>query len=121
MRVSRYLFLGVLGCVTMRATPAIAQQPQGAIVGKIAERGTGSPLQDAMIVIVGTQRGTRSGPDGRYRIGNLEPGTYNVRVSRIGYSAANRPVTVATGDVPVDFQLAETAVTIDQVVVSATG
>jgi hypothetical protein len=85
------------------------------------DRGTGTPLTDAMIVIVGTQRGTRSGPDGRYRIPNLDAGTYNVRVSRLGYTAATRPVTVATGDVTVDFQLGETAVTIDEVVVSATG
>jgi TonB-linked SusC/RagA family outer membrane protein len=121
MKVSKILLLGVLGSVTMRPNPAVAQQPQGAIVGRIVERGTGTPLQDAMIVIVGTQRGTRSGPDGRYRVGNLDPGSYTLRVSRLGYQAVTRPITVASADVPVDFQLAETAVTIDEVVVSATG
>ncbi|MFL5613317.1 MAG: SusC/RagA family TonB-linked outer membrane protein [Gemmatimonadaceae bacterium] len=120
MHVSRTALVGMLGA-TLCAATALAQQPQSAIAGRVMDRGTGTPLQDAMIVIVGTQRGTRSGPDGRYRIPNLDAGTYNVRVSRLGYTAATRSVTVTTGDVTVDFQLGETAVTIDEVVVSATG
>lgn len=104
----------------LAALPAAAQQT-GAIVGRVTDRGSGTPIADANIVIVGTNRGSRTNDQGQYRIAGLSAGTYSVRVIRLGYLAATRPVTVTSGDATADFQLGEAAVTIDEVVVSATG
>lgn len=101
---------------------AAAGAQQSAIVGTITDRGTGTPVSDANVTLVGTQRGTRTGQDGKFRLPSVAAGTYSVRVSRLGYGAATRPVTVpATGDVTLDIQLSVSAATIEEVVVTATG
>ena len=103
-------------------TTAMAGAQQGAIVGTITDRGSGNPVSDANIVLAGTPRGARTGLDGKYRIAGVGAGSYTVRVSRLGYGAATRQVTVAaSGDVTVDFQLGVSAATIEEVVVTATG
>ena len=113
------LLLGAL------ASPLAAQQqaPQtGTIIGRVLDRNTGQPVSEANVVIVGTTRGGRTGEDGRYRITGVTPGTHPVRVTRLGYTAETRPANVAVGqDASVDFQIGQTAVQIDEVVVTATG
>lgn len=104
----------------LAALPAAAQQT-GAIVGRVTDGSSGNPIADANIAIVGTTRGSRTNEQGRYRIGGVPAGTYTVRVVRLGYLAATRQVTVADGEVTADFQVAPAAVTIEQVVVTATG
>ena len=114
--------LAALACVALSAVLAGAQQPRSAITGRITERGSNTPIADANIIIVGTQRGARTDDNGAYRIVDIAPGTYTLRVARLGYSAANRQVTVEAGaNSTVDFVLQSSAVQIDQVVVTATG
>jgi TonB-dependent starch-binding outer membrane protein SusC len=108
-------------CAVVLLSSATAGAQQGVIVGRVTERTSGALISDATIVVLGTQRGARTADDGRYRIAGLPSGSYQVRVNRIGYAALTQSVTVATGDVTADFRLEPTAVTIDEVVVSATG
>src|SRR4051812_39974051 len=110
----------VCATVVLASATAAAQQ-QGSVVGRVTERASGQNIADATVLIVNTQRGSRTGEDGRYRIANVPAGTYQVRVNRIGYAAVTQNVTVTTGDATLDFRLEPTAVTIDEVVVSATG
>jgi TonB-linked SusC/RagA family outer membrane protein len=113
------LLLGTL------ASPLAAQQQQpqtGTIVGRVMDRTTGQPVAEANVVIVGSTRGGRTSEQGRYRVSGVPPGTHQVRVTRLGYSAETRPATVAAGqEISVDFQVGPTAVQIDEVVVTATG
>jgi TonB-linked SusC/RagA family outer membrane protein len=113
------LLLGAL------ASPLSAQQQQpqsGTIVGRVLDRAGGQPIAEANVVIVGSTRGGRTGAEGRYRIGGVPVGTHQVRVTRLGYTAETRPATIAAGqEVTVDFQVGQTAVQIDEVVVTATG
>jgi TonB-dependent starch-binding outer membrane protein SusC len=109
----------VVASVVLHTAEVGAQQ--GAIVGRVLDKSGGGPITDASVLIVNTQRGARTGEDGRYRIAGIQPGTYQVRVNRIGYGAMTQSATVSSGDVTVDFRLEPTAVTIDEVVVSATG
>ncbi|HEY7232585.1 MAG TPA: SusC/RagA family TonB-linked outer membrane protein [Gemmatimonadaceae bacterium] len=114
--------LASLACATLCAGVANAQQQRPAIVGRVTERGSNSPIPDANVVIVGMQRGARTDENGSYRIADLAPGTYTLRVTRLGYSASARQITVAAaGNATVDFLLQSSAVQIDQVVVTATG
>jgi TonB-linked SusC/RagA family outer membrane protein len=104
------------------ASAAHAQQQRPAIVGRVTERGSNTPIADANVILAGTQRGGRTDENGTFRIADLTPGTYAVRVTRLGYSAATKQVTVAeSGNATADFVLQTSAVQIDQVVVTATG
>ena len=109
-------------CSALLAGTTIAQQPRAAIAGRVTETGSQNPLPDANVAITGTQRGARTDARGQYRIPDVAPGTYTVRVTRLGYAAASRQVTIAGSDnATVDFVLQSAAVEIDQVVVTATG
>jgi TonB-dependent starch-binding outer membrane protein SusC len=97
-----------------------AQEEMGGVRGQVVEARTGEPVANAQILLEGTTRGTLTGRDGQFRIGELRPGTYTVRVRSIGYRSARaevqvRPETFAD----LDFTLRVTAVPLDEVV--ATG
>ena len=120
MRVFRRSAILLLG---MLALPrAGLAQETGVIEGRVTEVGTGNPVSDAAVSLVGTNRGIFTGPDGSFRLGSVRPGELSVRVSRLGYGAVPRPVSLAAGATArLDVQLAPAAVIIDEVVVTATG
>ena len=122
MRGTWKSLLTLLALATTVATGAGAQERRAAIVGRVTERGTDAPIADANVVIVGAQRGTRTDQNGTYRITDVAPGSYTIRVLRLGYGSSSRLVNVTgTTDVTADFVLQTSAVEIDQVVVTATG
>ena len=117
-RVSVLLPLFVLALLPAGAT---AQQT-GAVVGQVLERASRTPIASAAVGIVGAIQGARTNEEGRYRIVGIRPGAYQVRVTRLGYGAETKSVTVVAGqEVTVDFDMASSAVRIDEVVVTATG
>src|SRR5687767_3535939 len=113
--------LGILALSLLALARTGLAQDTGILEGRVTEAG-GGPVPDALIAIVGTNRGTRSGEDGQYRLANLRVGDVSVRVTRLGYAAVSRPVTIAAGQTArLDVQLAAAAVIIDEVVITATG
>lgn len=117
----RAALAAAVGLASLAGT-APAQQTGSAIAGRIAEEGTNAPISDANIVIATTQRGGRSDARGQYRIGDVPPGTYTVRVTRLGYTPSTRTVTVvANATATLDFTLSAAAAQIDQIIVTATG
>ncbi|MBC8045089.1 MAG: carboxypeptidase-like regulatory domain-containing protein, partial [Rhizobacter sp.] len=60
----------------------------GKLTGTVIDARTKEPLAGASVVIEGTRLGARADADGNYTILNIQPGTYRVRVSYIGYQAA---------------------------------
>lgn len=119
MRVLWKTILAGLACPVAFVAAGAQQGPT--ITGHVTEKATDRPIGDANVVIVGTTRGARTDAQGEYRITNVTPGTYTIRVTRLGYTAAARSVTVAAPGATVDFQLGQTAATIDAVTVTATG
>ncbi|HVZ78231.1 MAG TPA: carboxypeptidase regulatory-like domain-containing protein, partial [Gemmatimonadaceae bacterium] len=108
-------------CSALFAVAASAQQPS-AIVGHVTDKASNQPVSDANVTIVGTPRGARTGENGAYRIPNVTPGTYTVRVNRLGYGAVSQQVTVpAGGEVTADFQLVAATTRLEEVMVTATG
>ena len=119
--VCRSLLVSLTGAAII-AAGAGAQERRPAIVGRVTERGTDAPIMDASVVVVGTQRGGRTDRTGVYRIADVDPGSYTLRVMRLGYAASSRIINVTgTNDITADFVLQTSAVEIDQVVVTATG
>lgn len=103
------------------AGPAPAQG-SGTITGRVTDRATGAPLGDARVVLIGTQRDTRTNEAGQYRLTGVPPGAARVRVMRLGYSASLDSVQVTgAGEVTLDVALVATITRLDQVTVSATG
>ncbi len=60
---------------------------KGKIRGRVTDRATGEVLVGANVTIVGTTAGAASDVDGEYIIVNVDPGTYQLRASFIGYQA----------------------------------
>lgn len=111
------LLLGLLAFPVM----GLAQET-GVLEGRVTEVGSGNPVSDAAVTIVGTNRGVLTGPDGGFRLGSVRPGELSVRVSRLGYGAVTRPVSLTAGATArLDVQLSAAAVTLDEVVATATG
>lgn len=76
---------------------------------------------EATFTSTGIRRTVNTGADGRYRMIELEPGTYSVRASSIGFAAEEKQglVTVAGQNVQLDFTLRPAGVA-EQVTVSET-
>ncbi len=96
-------------------------QETGAIEGTVTDRSTLRPLTGAQVQVLGTNRGIVTDRDGQFRIANFAAGTYEVRVTYIGYRSETQEVQVVAGQtVQVDFPLASSAVALDEVVVTGT-
>src|SRR5690348_3609280 len=109
--------LGVLA-----ANAAVAQAQQATITGRITAQGSGEPLQESRVVLVGTSLFATATQDGRYTIRNVPAGSYTVRVLRVGYEEQKKPVQVATGEsLTLDFAMAPVVVKLTEVVTTATG
>jgi TonB-dependent starch-binding outer membrane protein SusC len=101
--------------------PAIAAAQQGAIAGRVIDSTSQNPLVSAQVQVLGTPRGAPTGDDGRFRIANLRPGVYQVRVVRLGYKAMTKTATVGNDVVELSFALSPVAVSLDEVITTATG
>jgi TonB-dependent SusC/RagA subfamily outer membrane receptor len=108
---------------TVAIVPLLAfAQQTGTITGRVTESGTGQPVADANVVVVGTTRGARTDAEGRYRIADVPAGTAQVRALRIGYSSTAQTVAIAAGGTnTADFALSTAAISLDRVLVTATG
>lgn len=70
----------------------------GKIAGRIIDRESGEGLPAVNVLVVGRQLGAATDPDGSYTIINCPPGTYQLRITIVGYT----PVTVNQVRVTVD-------------------
>ena len=99
-----------------------AQAQQGTISGTVLDRATQAPVAGARVIIGETNRGTLTNREGRFTLTGLAAGTYDVVVAMIGYGAATQRVTVGAGQTAsIDFTLVAVAVSLDALVVTATG
>ena len=116
------LFAPAVAALALAASPAVAQQATGTVTGTVTDSASSRPVSDAQVVITGTQLGARTDADGHYRIGAAPAGAQSVRVIRIGYQSAARPVAVpAGGSVTIDFRLAIAPTLLAQVTINAAG
>ncbi len=87
--------LVILICLVSAWTVALAAPPalSGKIRGKVTDEATGEGLPWASVLIEGTTLGVATDADGRYEL-SLEPRTYRVVASYLGYVESARTVTV---------------------------
>ncbi len=90
------------------------------IEGYITDGKTGDPLPGANVFIVGTSLGAASDINGKYRIQQVPPGSYTLRVTYIGYNTRDVAVQVSTEEkIKKDFKLDYVAVKGKEVVITA--
>jgi len=113
-------FLPVAALLALCARPAAAQQ--GEVMGRVTDKTSGQALATAQVSVVGTTIRALTGQDGRYRMVNVPAGPATLRVSYIGYATTTQQVTVpASGSAQADFAIAQAAVGLEAIVVTATG
>jgi len=114
--------LFLLICIVLFSSMVRAQDSTGSIVGKLTDKELNDePLAFANVLIKGTTTGTTSDFDGLYEIAGLEPGTYTIVFSYLGYETVEIPnVVVEAGKVTnVNVPMSASAgVSLDDVVVT---
>jgi TonB-linked SusC/RagA family outer membrane protein len=114
------LAFSVAVIAALAASSAVAQQ--AAVTGRVTDAGSGQPLGAARVSIVGTNLTAQTNRDGVYTVRGVAPGPATVRVLRVGYSEQNQLVTVVAGQAATaDFSMRPASMTLDPVVVTATG
>jgi TonB-linked SusC/RagA family outer membrane protein len=121
LRTLRGLVALGLGYVLV-ADGAAAQAQLGTIAGQVTEQGTGTPLAGARVLLGATNRSAVTNVEGRYTLAGVPAGRHEIRISLIGYVAATQSVSVTAGGIATaDFQMRASAVSLDALVVTATG
>ncbi len=116
-----------LGVALLAMTAAVAPAAVGGQTSTASLRGYvlgpgGTPVVDARVEVQdtasGIRRGTVTNASGFYNVSALTPGTYAVRVTRIGFAPQQRTVRLGVGStVTSDFSVAEVAAQLGTVVV----
>jgi iron complex outermembrane receptor protein len=101
---------------------SLQAQGTGSVSGQIVDSTSKQPVANAQVQIVGTQVGGLTRVDGRYFLTSVPVGPQRIRVTRIGFAAQDKPVTVnAGGTSTVDFTMVAVAATLSEVVVTGYG
>ena len=93
----------------------------GKVVGKVTDAQTGEALIGANILIEGTTLGAATDLEGNYLILNIPPGTYQVKVSYIGYETVtiSEVKIVADQTTSLAVQVRPSSVEVQEIVVTA--
>ncbi len=98
-----------------------AGQNAGVVTGRVVNSETAEPLIGANVYIAGTEQGTLTDLDGRYRLRGLSTGEYDIAVEMIGF--ARKTVTgvhvPGPGIVTLDVSLTPRAIALDEIRVEA--
>jgi hypothetical protein len=101
-------------------SPLLIAGTTGKISGRITEKG-GSGIPGANVLVVGTSLGAMTSLDGGFVIINVPPGTYELKVSLVGYTSVTVKQVNVTADrtTIVNASIASTAIEMQDVVVQA--
>lgn len=124
-RISLLVALMALLSAASGNTPLYAQQT-GTVVGTVTDAATAESLPGASVALRRSVddddvvAGAVAGSAGEYRVQNVPPGAYVLRVSYVGYRTVSVPVNVRAGATEtVDVELSPTGIGLSTVVVTA--
>lgn len=118
----RFALIIVLSVLAFSNEMIFAQQDRGTVRGIVRDEVTREPLIGANVFITELNAGSATDVDGKYSIGNLPAGTYNIVVRYIGYRQNTADVVVRGGSVTeINFSLQPTAVQLNELVVTGQG
>jgi len=118
MKYKKYFILLVLLLIFQNAS---AQNKKGIITGSVSDHLTKEPVIGASVLIVGASFGAETDIEGRFIIRNLEPGTYSIKVSYVGYNPSVKSDIIVNSVKPaaIDIELFQAAIEINGVTVTS--
>ena len=121
--VSAFLMMSALIGRTSEAQPgasAMSTPSDTNITGHVVDTETGEHLPYVTVLLAGTTIGTTTDATGHYFLKNLPLGDIEIEVQMLGYDPARQQVHTRAGESrEVNFEIAESGIAMDQVVVSA--
>src|SRR3954466_12042992 len=111
--------LTALSLLCLAVTPLSILAQGSTIRGRVADS-TGAPIAGALVIVepLGLRATTRD--NGEYQISAVPPGTYTVRVRRLGYVAPSMSVGVREGEtVQRNFLVARAAISLTEIVIGS--
>lgn len=94
---------------------SLQQIKAATITGRVTDN-TGKPLAYASVMVKGSQKGTTANSDGFYSL-KLDAGNYVLVAQYVGYSRAEKNVSVGSSAITLDFILETQPLTLQEVVV----
>ena len=110
------LFLSVAFAFLIIGSTAFAQT--GSLTGTVTDITSGEELPGATVLITELERGAPANIDGIYTIENIPVGTYQLRISFIGYRSLNETVNIQSGENTMNFELRLDQTGLEEVVVT---
>ena len=104
------------------APAPVQAQATGTLVGTVRDAASQRPLEAVQVYIGGTGIGALTNAAGRFLLLNVPAGEHTLVAELVGYRAGSQTVTVGSGQsVVADFALDQTAIALDEVVVTGAG
>ena len=92
----------------------------GGLKGSVTDKTDGEPVIGASVMLENTTLGAASDFDGNYAIQNIPAGTYNLKITGIGYAQQTKNITIADGQtVTLNLQLGQTTIMASEVIIGA--
>jgi len=115
--VKKILFLSLMVLLGVTATFA-----QTSLEGKVTDKETGEPILFGTVAVYkGTSlvTGTETDLEGNYILSTIDPGTYNLEVSYVGYTATRLNGVVAKGGKVnrINFEISQEGQILDEIVI----
>ncbi|WP_025742367.1 TonB-dependent receptor [Aquimarina pacifica] len=109
--------------IALLFTGILLAQETGSISGTLLDKESGNqPLPFANVLIKGTTKGTTTDFDGLFTIDNLEPGTYTLEFSFVGYETLDKTgvIVQANQTTTINAVLGASAAALDEVIIKTT-
>ncbi len=114
-----YSFKVLITFIFVFTSSLLTAQKYGEVQGTIVDE-SGEPVVYANIQLMGTANGTISDDKGFYSIKKVTPGTYEIRVTFVGYSDSKATINVSAGSVITqNFRIVMTSIQGEEVIVTA--
>jgi TonB-linked SusC/RagA family outer membrane protein len=115
----RSIFLLAVIAASLGSSPLAAQT----ITGSVTVKGSGEPVSNARVTVVGTSLVAGTDANGRYTLRHVPTGTQSVRVNSIGFQEQKQTLAVASAAaaLTLNFVLTRVPFQLQQVVTTATG
>lgn len=122
VKKTSYAVIGLFIALILSGIGNVSFAQTGDIRGHIEDAESGEPLPGVNVVVTGTEKGAATDENGDFVIINVDPGTYDVQASMIGYANVTKTDVLVTIDqiARVNFALESSAIRGEEVVVQAT-
>lgn len=105
-------------CFFLLAATSISAQEKSNIKGQITVNNNESP-ESISVILKGTRLGTITDENGNYKIKNVKPGTYIIKISAVGYNTKEKKVIVNEGaDLTENFNISSNSEELTEVVIN---